>query len=104
MAYLTVHKWDEFESNVVNCMFLQLPVVYGHARSCGDERLQYLDFRRRMVYNRRVNIEREEARTQKKCQCRRNWTIFSPWYNNINRLTTIIEKERGREREGREER
>jgi hypothetical protein len=38
---------------------------------------------------------------EKKCQCRRNWTIFSPWYNNINRLTTIIEKERerGRERE-----
>jgi hypothetical protein len=37
--------------------------------------------------------------TQKKCQCRRNWTIFSPRYNNINRLTAIIEKERERERE-----
>jgi hypothetical protein len=98
MAYLTVRKRDDSEVDIVICMF-SMACLWSRAivrrrtatifvLSSSSKDLE------------QASKDRTRRGAQKKCQCRRNWTIFSPWYNNINRLTTIIEKEReGRQRE-----
>jgi len=99
MAYLTVRKRDDFESIVVSCMF-SMACLW--SRAIVRRRTATILGLSLSYSLEQASKDRTRRGAQKKCQCRRNWTIFSPWYNNINRLTTIIEIERER-REKREE-
>ena len=106
MAYLIVRKRDDFEIGVVVWCILLFSMACLWSRAIVRRRTAtiYVLSSSYGLQQASKKIERSVAQ-RKKCQCRRYWTIFSPWYNNINRLlTTIIEKERGRERDTETER
>ena len=107
MAYLTVHEWDELESTVFSCMFFTLlssMVTRDRAATDGYKICTIVVVDVVSSGLEQTSKDRMRRDAEKKCQCRRNWTTFSPWYNNINRLTTTREKERETEGEGEGER